>query len=379
MLAGRLYQINIDESSYDVLADNIDGNQFAVSATNAHAAWRISDGDQAGQVEFIDFDTLETRNATPDAGQSLRVLGFMNEDLIYGMLNKEDILTDEEGHKSVGIRILRIEDFEGNVKKEYRKDGLYITDISVGNTLIEFELSAKSGETSYVAQKKDTIMNNKKAAANTVKIELISASRTGVRVKLVFNTTKQTDSPLTMYAKVSSSDRKDIVLDTQIPQEIAYYVYGQGGLDGIYIDPAKAVLRADTLGGVVLNRTQQYVWERGNKKTKMQIDTEEIPEIVLQGTYDIKTLKKSLKKTGTVIDLSGCSLDSVLYEISAQRPVIAKTGADTSVVIVGYDEYNTWLYDPVKKETYPYGMNDSTDLFQKAGNVFITYIETVNY
>jgi hypothetical protein len=53
----------------------------------------------------------------------------MNEDLIYGMLNKEDILTDEEGHKSVGIRILRIEDFEGNVKKEYRKDGLYITDI----------------------------------------------------------------------------------------------------------------------------------------------------------------------------------------------------------------------------------------------------------
>ena len=36
-------------------------------------------------------------------------------------------------------------------------------------------------------------------------------------MKLVFNTTKQTDSPLTMYAKVSSSDRKDIVLDTQIP------------------------------------------------------------------------------------------------------------------------------------------------------------------
>lgn len=28
LLAGKLYQINIDESSYDVLADNIDGNQF---------------------------------------------------------------------------------------------------------------------------------------------------------------------------------------------------------------------------------------------------------------------------------------------------------------------------------------------------------------
>lgn len=379
ILAKNLYRINIEENSSEILEKGIKNANFVSSDNNDHAAWLVSEGDEKGNIKEIDFDTCKTRLIASQKGQRLRTVGFMNEDLIYGMLNKEDILTDEEGHKSVGIRILRIEDFEGNVKKEYRKDGLYITDISVGNTLIEFELSAKSGETSYVAQKKDTIMNNKKAAANTVKIELISASRTGVRVKLVFNTTKQTDSPLAMYAKVSSSDRKDIVLDTQIPQEIAYYVYGQGGLDGIYIDPAKAVLRADTLGGVVLNRTQQYVWERGNKKTKMQIDTEEIPEIVLQGTYDIKTLKKSLKKTGTVIDLSGCSLDSVLYEISAQRPVIAKTGADTSVVIVGYDEYNTWLYDPVKKETYPYGMNDSTDLFQKAGNVFITYIETVNY
>lgn len=379
ILAKNLYRINIEENSSEILEKGIKNANFVSSDNNDHAAWLVSEGDEKGNIKEIDFDTCKTRLIASQKGQRLRTVGFMNEDLIYGMLNKEDILTDEEGHKSVGIRILRIEDFEGNVKKEYRKDGLYITDISVGNTLIEFELSAKSGETSYVAQKKDTIMNNKKAAANTVKIELISASRTGVRVKLVFNTTKQTDSPLAMYAKVSSSDRKDIVLDTQIPQEIAYYVYGQGGLDGIYTDPAKAVLRADTLGGVVLNRTQQYVWERGNKKTKMQIDTEEIPEIVLQGTYDIKTLKKSLKKTGTVIDLSGCSLDSVLYEISAQRPVIAKTGADTSVVIVGYDEYNTWLYDPVKKETYPYGMNDSTDLFQKAGNVFITYIETVNY
>ena len=379
ILAKNLYKINIEDNSSEILEKGIKNANFVSSDNNDHAAWLVSEGDEKGNIKEIDFDTCKTRLIAPQKEQKLRTVGFMNEDLIYGILDKSDILKDEEGHKSVGIRTLRIEDFDGNVKKEYQKDGLYITDISVGDTLIEFELSAKSGDTSYVAQKKDTIMNNKKAAANTVRTELVSASRTGVRVKLVFNMTKQTDSPLTMYAKVSSTDKKDIVLDTQIPQETAYYVYGQGELDSIYTDPAKAVQRADTLGGVVLNRAQQYVWERGNKKTKIQIGTEELPDILLQGTYDIKTLKKSLKKTGTVIDLSGCSLNSVLYEVSAQRPVIAKTGTNTSVLIVGYDEYNTYLYDPVKKETYPYGMNDSTDLFQKAGNVFITYIEKVNY
>ena len=379
ILAKNLYKINIEDNSSEILEKGIKNANFVSSDNNDHAAWLVSEGDEKGNIKEIDFDTCKTRLIAPQKEQKLRTVGFMNEDLIYGILDKSDILKDEEGHKSVGIRTLRIEDFDGNVKKEYQKDGFYITDISVGDTLIEFELSAKSGDTSYVAQKKDTIMNNKKAAANTVRTELVSASRTGVRVKLVFNMTKQTDSPLTMYAKVSSTDKKDIVLDTQIPQETAYYVYGQGELDSIYTDPAKAVQRADTLGGVVLNRAQQYVWERGNKKTKIQIGTEELPDILLQGTYDIKTLKKSLKKTGTVIDLSGCSLDNVLYEVSAQRPVIAKTGTNTSVLIVGYDEYNTYLYDPVKKETYPYGLNDSTDLFQKAGNVFITYIEKVNY
>ena len=379
ILAKNLYKINIEDNSSEILEKGIKNANFVSSDNNDHAAWLVSEGDEKGNIKEIDFDACKTRLIAPQKEQKLRTVGFMNEDLIYGILDKSDILKDEEGHKSVGIRTLRIEDFDGNVKKEYQKDGFYITDISVGDTLIEFELSAKSGDTSYVAQKKDTIMNNKKAAANTVRTELVSASRTGVRVKLVFNMTKQTDSPLTMYAKVSSTDKKDIVLDTQIPQETAYYVYGQGELDSIYTDPAKAVQRADTLGGVVLNRAQQYVWERGNKKTKIQIGTEELPDILLQGTYDIKTLKKSLKKTGTVIDLSGCSLDNVLYEVSAQRPVIAKTGTNTSVLIVGYDEYNTYLYDPVKKETYPYGLNDSTDLFQKAGNVFITYIEKVNY
>ena len=78
-----------------------------------------------------------------------------------------------------------------------------------------------------------------------------------------------------------------------------------------------------------------------------------------------------------MIDLTGCSLDSVLYEVSAQRPVIAKTGEGSSVVIVGYDAYNTYLFDPDTQETKPYGMNDSTALFQAAGNVFFSYMESV--
>ena len=375
LLAGRLYQINIDESSYDVLADNIDGNQFAVSATNAHAAWRISDGDQAGQVEFIDFDTLETRNATPDAGQSLRVLGFMNEDVVYGIVLDGDSLTDENGHTTDGITSIRIEGFDGTVKKEYHQDGYYITNVTVGSTLMQFNLSEKTGS-SYTVKNKDNIMNNQAAAAKVVSAEQSSTTRRGVIVKLAFDNKPETDEPLILTAKMKNTGEKTVQLDVDKSQiSNIYYVYAKGGLDSTWTDPAQAILHADSLTGVVLNRAQQYVWERGNMKTQLTLNTEDVPVIIRSGSWDKDVLQQGLGDSGTVIDLTGCSLENVLYEISAQRAVIAKTGADSSVVIVGYDQYNTWLLDPATGEVSPYGMNDSTALFQAAGNVFISYLD----
>lgn len=375
LLAGKLYQINIDESSYDVLADNIDGNQFAVSATNAHAAWRISDGDQAGQVKFIDFDTLETRNDTPDAGQSLRVLGFMNEDVIYGIVLDGDSLTDENGHTTDGITLIRIEGFDGTVKKEYHQDGYYITDVTVGSTLMQFNLSEKTGS-SYTVKNKDNIMNNQAAAAKVVSAEQSSTTRQGVIVKLAFDNKPETDEPLILTAKMKNTGEKTVQLDVDKSQiSNIYYVYAKGGLDSTWTDPAQAILHADSLTGVVLNRAQQYVWERGNMKTQLTLNTEDVPEIIRSGSWDKDVLQQGLGDSGTVIDLTGCSLENVLYEISAQRAVIAKTGADSSVVIVGYDQYNTWLLDPATGEVSPYGMNDSTALFQAAGNVFISYLD----
>ena len=375
LLAGNLYQINIDENSYEVLADNIDTEQFAVSATNAHAEWRIKDGDQAGQIEIIDFDTLKTRNDAPDAGQGLQVLGFMNEDLIYGNVLDGDSLTDENGHTVDGITSIKIEGFDGTVKKEYHQDGYYITDVTVGSTLMQFNLSQKSGST-YTVKSKDNMKNNQAAAANVVSAEQTSSTRQGVLVKLVFDNKPETDEPLILNAKMKNTEEKTVALDVDKNQiGNVYYVYAKCGLNSTWTDPAEAVLCADSLTGVVLNRAQQYVWERGNMKTQLTLNTEDVPEIIRSGSWDKDVLQKGLGDAGTVIDLTGCSLENVLYEISAQRAVIAKTGADSSVVIVGYDQYNTWLLDPATGEVSPYGMNDSTELFQKAGNVFISYLD----
>ena len=146
MIAGNLYQINIDENTYEVLADHIDSDDFGVSVTNAHAAWKSESGDYAGQIEFIDFDTMERRRIAPEASQKLDLLGFMNEDLIYGIVLDGDTLPNATGYMIDGITMFRIEGFDGTVKKEYHQDGLYVAGVTVGTTLMEFTLVQKSGD-----------------------------------------------------------------------------------------------------------------------------------------------------------------------------------------------------------------------------------------
>mgnify|MGYP004569419103 CR=1 FL=1 len=375
MISGNIYQIDINENTCKVLAEHIDSDDFGVSTSNAHAAWKLESGDQAGQIEFIDFDTMESRMIAPEASQKLKLLGFMNEDVIYGIVLDGDTLPNASGYSIDGISTFRIEGFDGSVKKEYHQDGLYVAGVTVGATLMEFTLVQKSGDI-YKGVKKDNIMNNSTTSADLTSVEQTSSTRQGVMVRLTFKEPPSAEEPLILYAKVRSVGEKivDIEVDKSSTEEV-YYVYARGGLDSVWTDPAKAVQRADKQTGVVLNRAQQYVWERGNVKTQLTLNTMDIPEIIRTGSWDVQNLQNGLGDSAKVVDLTGCSLENILYEVSAQRAVIAKTGTDTSVVIVGYDQYNTYLLDPSTGEVSPYGMNDSTALFQNAGNVFITYLD----
>ena len=247
--------------------------------------------------------------------------------------------------------------------------------VAMGTTMATYAAQNMDGDI-YKAVKKDNIMNNNTTSTDLTSAEQTSSTRQGVIVRLTFDDSPSAEEPLVLYAKVSSVGEKtvDIQVDKSSTEEV-YYVYARGGLDSVWTDPAKAVQRADKQTGVVLNRAQQYVWERGNMKTQLTLNTTDIPEIIRTASLDVQNLQNGLGDSAKVVDLSGCSLENVLYEVSAQRAVIAKTGADSSVVIVGYDQYNTYLLDPSTGEVKPYGMNDSTALFQSAGNVFITYLD----
>ena len=48
---------------------------------------------------------------------------------------------------------------------------------------------------------------------------------------------------------------------------------------------------------------------------------------------------------------------------------------DQAVLIIGYDEHNTILYQPMENSARKMGLQDSDTFFGESGNVFLGYLE----
>lgn len=372
-----VYRIRLNEKSYELLLENINPDCFFASGSQSQIAWMDEmQLYQSSNITVMNLENAQKRNIPASDGQKIMAIGFMNEDFIYGYAKDQDILTDEKGTTVFGISALKIDGMDGENIKTYANDGVWISNVTIEEGLIELERVVKT-EFGYTPTTTDNIMNNKQDNVDQVTILAANENRRGTVLTLIFSDPIANRNPLVVTSKVLESEvDNSMTLEKVSSEELpVYYVYAKGRLVDMYLSPADAILEADRQVGVVLNRYQQYVWERGNSQVENELNNEDIPAGFLNGTLKEESLQSALGDNADVLDLSGCTLEEVLYQLSADRAVLARKPDGTAVVIVGYDRYNTIWYDYATGEHTYYGMNDSTNLFLAGGNVFFSYIE----
>ena len=261
--------------------------------------------------------------------------------------------------------------------KEHHEDKVWVSDVKLEEGLLELErVQWENG--AYVAISSDHIMNNLQIREEQVTLRLITTERKATQIGLDFEKSVTSKNVLYLASNLENQETYNVLsMELTRPDSNIYYVYAKGMLDSTWSRVSDAINRADAQMGVVLNRQQQYVWERGNRQDSYQANLDEVPSVVLSGTIDEDTLQQSLGDDYTVMNLTGCSLDSVLYQVSKGNPVIAKVSDTVNVVIIGYNSKNTILYYPATQEQGYFGMQDSTSLFESAGNVFVGYMDNL--
>lgn len=376
-LENTVYKLSLNEKAYEIILENINPDCFLSSDTQSQIAWMNEMEEYASSaVTVMNLEQETKRTIRASDGQKVQAVGFMNDDFIYGYAYDEDIITDEIGTTIFGMSSLKIDDLEGGNIKTYANDGVWISNITIEEGLIALERVVKT-EFGYVPTTTDNIMNNKQDNTGEVVIRASSEDRRGTILTLIFEDPIANRTPLITTSKVLENEVESTMALKHAKAERVptYYVYAKGKLVDIYSKPAEAILEADGQVGVVLNDDQQYVWERGNSQTENELNNEDIPAVFLNGVMDEDALQETLGDSADILNLTGCTLEEVLYQLSSDRAVMARKPDGTTAVIVGYDRYNTLWYDYATGEHTYYGINDSTNLFLAGGNVFLSYVE----
>jgi len=373
LLDGILYSVSVKTKEVSTVASGINNDCYQGSESGRYFAW-LKEGKMYDSSTLIeaDFETGKTREIAASGEERLRPLTFMGETLVYGAAKASDIQASHGGNAVFPMYRLQFEDGKGSVLKTYQPDGLYVTAVNKTDSMLELTRVSYSGS-AFAEASKDQIVATDRDTDTTIGPGTMDDSRRQTIVVLRLGKTVSFDEINTAYAKiVAGQSIKAVDMPENPEEEKLYYVYASGGLDAICTYPGDAVVKADSLFGVVVDHSQNYVWVRGDKAVEKEIKLEDVPEAMKAGTIDVKQLEAGISRD--VVDLTGCTLDEVLYFVSHGRPVIAST-AEGVKIIVGYDEYNTYLLNPGEDKWYYFGINDSADLFTKGGNEFYSYVD----
>ena len=404
-LENGVYDVDLENRSAEQLVSIRQDDSLQVSENHEIIVWQEGDDiNHSNQLNVRNLNTGEQTVIRAEDGEAIRPLGFMGEDIIYGVARESDIRTENSGQIFYPMYKVCISNSSGDNLKEYGQDGIYIVDCAIEGNQITLSRIQRSENGSYQEILDDQIMNNVEEEPGQNKVVTADIDIYERYVQIQTKTTIDTKTIKVLNPKeVVFEGGRELTLDA-VSEVSRYYVYNAYGVQGIYSAPGKAVKEAYDSAGVVANDRGITVWLKGNRVSRnqiMAIKEESVTDqknsltvcldnilrhagITRNTEYDLaqgKTAIQILEENMTgvqVLDLSGCSLDAVLYYVNQDIPVLAILEDGEAVLVTGFNEFNVVIMEPSTGKLYKKGMNDATTWFAENGNHFISYMEIDN-
>jgi hypothetical protein len=401
-----VYGINLRGKTVQRIFTTIQDNSMQVSDNHTILVWQEGTdlyGSSRLMVRNLNTETQNTIDV--GSGEAIYPLGFMGEDIIYGVAKQEDIRRDCTGGVFFPMYKVCIQNSQGELLKTYRQDDreIYVTSCMITDNQITLTQVQRTEAGEYVAAPDNQITNNAESAQGKNTLLTVSTELYGkyTQIQMRASIDPKTIKIVTPNEVMFEGDRELALRDDT--ETAGYYVYGDFGVNTITSSPAKAVSTAYNIAGVVNNEKGECIWLKGNRSVRNQImaitaqgtaETESSLAVCLDTIFSYEgtmrnsqylldqgeTAKEILQdglENARILDLTGCSLDAVLYYVNQDIPVLAALDNQEAVLITGFNEFNIVIMEPSTGKLYQKGLNDSTDWFAENGNNFLTYVREV--
>ena len=390
---GMILQIDLSDCSVKMLAENIDESQIQVSDSGQGAAWTDN---TAERIYLLDTETAQMKQIHAESGERVRVLGFMEEDFIYGTARQGDIREDMTGQEIFPMYRVIIKNHDGGEVREfeYGSKGKYVTGVSIVENRIDLSCVRLAEDGSFAGTLPEPITYTSEKT-----IPLLSW-------KTVYDEVKRNEQILSYSGTLKTGNMKrpkvklvifegSRTLQLESSGTERYLAYSFAGLTRSFDTLSESVQWAyENMGSVWKDGT--CFWSRGTRQARVTLSGFEEAEEAGTGSALEQCIQRMLRQkqiytevaaetaAGTPIwkiceqelgndscILSDCTLDMVLYYVDQGMPVTAVTG-DGAVLIVGYDPQNVILWTPGQTELRTMGRGDASTAFAEGGNLFFT-------
>lgn len=401
VLDGEVYGIDLVQKTYSALIEISQDEGLQVSENHKIIVWPSGEDiyhSDALNIQNLGSDTR--KNITVPSGEVIRPLGFMDEDIIYGIAHAADVVEENSGRIFYPMHTIRICNSDGELLKEYGQPGVYVTDCTVEANQITLDRVRETESGTYQEIEQDHVMNNMEEETGKNVVTVLDTEKYKQYVAIQMRKAAEGKSAMILTPKeVVYEGGRRLNLPEREPRE-RYYVYGAYGVDGIFCSSGRAVDLAYGVFGVVIDEDGRLIWRRGNRAAKNQImaikEAEVTPEkaalticldtmlayeginrntqyYLERGETVLEILQDSLSDA-LILDLTGCSLDAVLYYVNQDIPVLALTENEGAVLLVGFNEVEVGIMDPSTGTIYTRKNSEAAEWFGENGNQFITYL-----
>ncbi len=359
MLGNALVQIESDGTRAAEVISNLTDGQYAVSASGRYIAWT----DTAGLEKTIYiWDLQENRRISLEAqkGQYLKPLAFIGEDFVYGKIRKSDLVSGSGTTPMYALSIDAIRKHKTRSLKEYRKKGIFVTDVDEESGTL-FLKRAKKSEGKFVPVKSDTIISSENNRQANVQVYNKSSSLLGEVKEISLRKLKLSEElgeralDLVMVPIIGDRTGKGIFIEIS-EKQTKYYVYVGGSIIYSGTSLRQAIRIADKQLGVVVSSMQQPIFRSGKALYRLPDGT--IPEPF-----------QKVRTSENLLNLTGCTLEQVLYYASINEPLYAQLHGEM-VAITGYNSLSVNIYHFGSGRSNMVDRNKAAEQFSESGNVF---------
>ncbi len=327
MNEGTLYAVNLADGESVAIATNMSTDRYKYDDINKVLSWQNEEG---GDINVLLLYEGTERHILAGENESLSVIDYIDDDFIFGRTY------DSTPAMETGVYPWNVIEIyspaTGITKKSYERDGYCISDIEVGDYTITMNRIKSVYNGSYKSATPDSIMNKEGEGIfdTNVNKTIDEIKQNLTTIKLSSDETDMSFEMITSRELINNQVTK-IELDKLDTER--FYIYAKGRCIKCLTNLSKAIVMADSYKGVVIDKNQKLIWSRAKNEVTNAISLE---LATLAGKDTPGSIIKYLNPQANAYELSGVTLNEVLYYVSEGIPVIVHSNNE-DFLITGYD------------------------------------------